>query len=44
MLSITRETISSILWLPEYTFVAYGPTQSLVQYQEKPAKYRNIMA
>ena len=44
VLSISRETISSVLQLPESTFAAFSPTHSLVEYQEKPDKYRNMMA
>lgn len=44
VLSISWETISSILRLPECTFVAFSPTQSLVEYQESPDKYRNMLA
>ena len=44
VLSISRETISSFLCFLECIFVAFTPTQSLVEYQESPSKYRNILA
>lgn len=44
VLSISRETISSVFCLSESTFAAFSPTQSLVEHQENPDKYRNIMA
>ena len=44
VLSISRETVSSVLHLPECTFSKFGPTQSLVQYQECLEKYCNMLA
>lgn len=44
VLPISRATISSMLCLPKCTFAAFTSTQSLVEYQEKPSKYYNILA
>ena len=44
MLSISRETIASILFLVESKFATFSPIQSLVEYQETPRKYRNILS
>ena len=44
VLSIFRETIASVLCLPECTFAAFSPIQSLAKYREIPNKYCNILA
>ena len=44
MLSISRETIASVLCLSKSIFVSFSPIQSLAEYRETPSKYRNILA
>ena len=44
VLSISKETIASVLCLPESTFAAFSPTQSLAEYQENPRKFYNTLA
>ena len=44
ILSISRETISSILRLTTNTFSAFSPTQALAEYRATPSKFRNTMA
>ena len=44
ILSISRETISSILHLTTNTFVMFSPTQALAEYQATPSKFQNTLA
>ena len=44
ILSITRETISSIFWLTTNTFATFSPTQALVEYPKTPSQFCNTLA
>lgn len=44
ILSISRETISSILQLTTNTFATFSPTQALAEYRETPSQFRNTLA
>jgi hypothetical protein len=44
VVSISRETIYSVLCLPESTFATFSPIQSLAEYRESPNNYHNILA
>ena len=44
ILSISRETIASVLRFSASTFAAFSPTQVLTEYQETPSKFHNTLA